>query len=101
MRDKDEKEYAKKEAVKAAKKAEKKATLSPEEYREWKNEEWERLQDEADDWLDRGWCDRMESEWICRQRETNGKIWLKEKIQDGEIVLGSDGKYKYFGKVSS
>jgi hypothetical protein len=42
----------------------------------------------------------MEREWICRQREANGKIWLEEKMQYGEIVLGKDGKYKYFGKVS-
>jgi hypothetical protein len=100
MTDKAEKEYKKKEAAKSAEKTKMKATLSPQEYREWKDEEWDRVQDELDDWLDRGWCDRMESAWICRQREANGKIWLEEKMRYGEIVLGNDGKYKYFGKVS-
>jgi hypothetical protein len=96
MEAKYEKEQREKKETEAAYKAKMKATLSPNEYQEWKREKWFQEQDELDDWLDRGWCDRMESDWICRQREQNGKIWLEEKMQAGKIVLTKDGKYRYY-----
>jgi len=99
MEEKSDKKEREKEASNAAEKAEKKATLSPEEYRKWKEEKWWKFHEEVDDWLDRGFCAMSEADWIATQREQNGKIWLEQKMQDGEIVLGPNGKYKYFGKV--
>ena len=108
MQDEAEKERKQKEATKAAakaaEKAEKKATLSPEEYRKWKREKMLQEEDEneecfyngLDDWLDRGWCDYTQEKWITNQREANGKIWLEEMMQAGKIVIGKDGKYKYY-----
>jgi len=94
-----DKEWREKEAAKGAEKAKMKSTLSPEKYQEWKEEKYWKFNEEVDDYLDRGFCEISEEGWITRQREKNGKIWLEEKMKDGEIVLGADGKYKYFGKV--
>jgi len=80
-----EKEQRDRDSNQAAEKAKMKATLSPAE-----------LHEEIDDWLDRGFCDHTEAGWISAQREANGKIWLEEKMNEGKIVLGKDGKYKYY-----
>jgi hypothetical protein len=99
MQAESEKEWREKEAAKATEKEKMKATLSREEYKKWKREQDLEFYQEVDDWLDEGFCEMSEQGWIMRQRESNGKIWLEEKMKSGEIVLGADEKYKYFGKV--
>ena len=84
-----------------AKKAEqeiKKATLSYAEYMEWEETEYLREQEEMDRWLDNGSMNSLEANYNSDQREQDGKIWIKNKIKNGEIVIGPDGKYQYFYK---
>jgi len=94
-----EKNWKEKEAAKAIEKEKMKAILSREKYQKWKRQQDLEFYEEVDDYLDRGFCEMSEASWIMKQRESNGKIWLEEKMKNGEIVLGADGKYKYFGKV--
>jgi hypothetical protein len=85
-------------------KAEKKATLSPEEYRDWKEklrqDEYEKFNDEVDEYLDRGFCEYSRQEWYGRLNKDAGKRWLDEQLLHGNIVLGKDGKYKYYSDLS-
>ena len=85
-------------------KAEKKATLSPEEYRDWKKklrqDEYEKFNDEVDEYLDRGFCEYSRQEWYGRLNKEAGKSWLDEQLLHGNIVMTKDGKYKYYSDLS-
>jgi len=84
------------EIAREAEKIEMKRKLPPAEYQEWK---FNRTHDDIDEWLDEGFCQYSHNSYMFKLREDNAKVWLEAKQQSGEIVLGKDGKYKYFAIV--
>ena len=40
----------------------------------------------------------MEAKWKERDRVSEGKNWLEEKLKSGEIMEMKPGKYKYFAR---
>jgi hypothetical protein len=79
---------------------EKKLTLSPEEFEVWKKkisqDEFKKFNEEVDEYLDQGFSAYSQQKWREKMTEENGKRWLDEKMQFGNIVLGKDGKYRYY-----
>jgi hypothetical protein len=88
-----EERWAKEQEAKKALKKEMKSTLSPEEYRKWK-QDYE--YDEIDTWCQNGsdnYCMGLKQD---SRRMEAGKIWLKEQMQLGTITKDKDGNYKYY-----
>ena len=89
-----DKEIKAMEIAREAEKMEMKRKLPPAEYKEWK---FNRTHDEIDEWLDEGFCQHSRDSYNNRYRQENAKIWLEEQLSLGHIVVGKDGKYKYYG----
>lgn len=69
-----------------------KATLSPAEYEDWKD-------DDMDECLDRWFYEDSLASWNERKTQEAGKRWLEEQLLRGNIVLGKDGKYRYYANL--
>jgi hypothetical protein len=78
-------------------KAEKKATLTPEEYRAWKEEASRKLRQENEEWLEQGFCDYSNYITMEHRRKEEGKVWLEDRIKEGKIIQLSEGKFEYYG----
>ena len=78
-------------------KAEKKATLTPEEYRAWKEEASRKLRQENEEWLEQGFCDYSNYITMEHRRKEEGKVWLEDRIKEGKIIQISEGKFEYYG----
>ena len=89
-----DKEIKAMEIAREAEKMEMKRKLPPAEYQEWK---FNRTHDDIDEWLDEGFCQYSRDSYNNRYREENAKIWLEEQLSLGHIVVGKDGKYRYYG----
>jgi len=50
------------------------------------------LHDKIEEWLD-----ESRDSYNHRYRQENAKIWLEEQLLSGHIVVGKDGKYRYYG----
>ena len=77
-------------------KAEKKATLTPEEYRAWKEEASRKLRQENEEWLEQGFCDYSNYITMEHRRKEEGKVWLEDRIKEGKIIQISEGKFEYY-----
>ena len=82
------------EIAREAEKMEMKRKLPPAQYQKWK---LNRVHDDIDEWLDEGFCQHSRDSYNNRYREENAKIWLEEQLSLGHIVVGKDGKYRYYG----
>lgn len=93
--EKQEKKEAKAwEIAQKAKEIEMKYKLqSPQEFKEWK---CNNFHDSADKWLDEGFSQRSHDDFRDQIRKKDCKIWLEEQMTLGKIVLGKDGKYRYY-----
>lgn len=69
-----------------------KATLSPAEYQDWED-------DENNKCLDTWFYEDSLSSWNERKNQEAGKRWLEEQLLRGNIVLGKDGKYRYYADL--
>lgn len=77
--------------------AEKKATLTPEEYRAWKEEASRKLRQENEEWLEQGFCDYSNYITMEHRRKEEGKVWLEDRIKEGKIIQISEGNFEYYG----
>jgi hypothetical protein len=77
-------------------KAEKKATLTPEEYRAWKEEASRKLRQENEEWLEQGFCDYSNYITMEHRRKEEGKVWLEDRIKEGKIRELGEGKFEYY-----
>jgi hypothetical protein len=55
------------------------------------------MHDEIEEWLDEGFCQYSRDSYNHKYRQENAKIWLEEQLSSGHIVVGKDGKYRYYG----
>ena len=89
-----EKKIKSMEIARQAEKMEMKRKLMPTEYKDWK---FNQFHDEVDAWLDEGFCQYSRDSYNEKYRQENAKIWLEEQLLSGHIVVGKDGKYRYYG----
>ena len=97
---KDEQEHAQKikeeEATREKTKAEKKATLTPEEYEAWKEEDRLNMRKEIEEWHEQGLCEYSNYVTMEYRRKEEGERWLEEQIKEGTIRQLPEGKYAYY-----
>jgi wobble nucleotide-excising tRNase len=99
---KEEQQHAQKikeeEAAREKTNAEKKATLTPEEYLAWKEEQRWKMYKENEEWYDQGFCDYSNHITMEYKRKEEGKIWLEERIEEGIIRQLGEGKFAYYAR---
>jgi hypothetical protein len=99
---KDEQEHIQKikkeEAAREKTNAEKKATLIPEDYLAWKEEQRWKMRKENEEWHDQGLCDYSNYVTMEYRRKEEGKLWIEEQVKEGTIRQLTEGNFAYYSK---